>query len=63
LPFLFRQACGFCVLMLTNNCLIFGQPILGRGMSYSCSQRPWLSAVLVVCVTVARYRRWVKIES
>jgi hypothetical protein len=24
---------------LTNNCLIFGQPILGRGSKKSCSQR------------------------
>jgi hypothetical protein len=31
LPFLFRQGSFFCVSIVTNNCLIFGQPILGRG--------------------------------
>jgi hypothetical protein len=33
LPFLFRQGSFFCVSMVTNKCLIFGQPILGRGNS------------------------------
>ena len=33
-----------------------------KGLSGS-AQRPGLSAVLIFCVTIARYFRWVKIES
>jgi hypothetical protein len=31
--------------MLTNNCLIFGQPILGRGTEANSTQRPGLGDV------------------
>jgi hypothetical protein len=48
--------------MLTNNCLIFGQPILGRGIVKCDAQRLRLSEELVFEKRPARNRSRIELQ-